>query len=250
MMETLQESEFVEEDLQMFRNCLRFGVNDRILCHCGPRWLSGHIVGAAVLDANSIIPYLVKTDPMLGLPSKKISVPKDTEDVCVQEICFDPYMELHLTKSAAYAVRDSCRPSLRFTVGDAVVCRVRNSVEDGLEQWASGEISVLWPTLPACSAAHHVCDVSSCGTCAEMTGMFDELPSVVPYKINLKAGSWIYCHRDHHTLIRREGMQPHDRVSGISKRIEVRKSQDGSKERVDHETERCKRIRDTNDESM
>jgi len=240
-----QEPEFTEEELHMFRDCLRFGVNDHVLCNCGPRWLSGHIVGAAVPDASSIIPYLVKTDPRPGLPSKTISVPKDTDDVCIQEICFEPCMELHLTKSAAFAVSDSCRPNLRFTIGDAVVCRVRNSVDDGLEQWAVGEVSLLWPKLPPCAGAHHACEVGSCGTCAEVTGVFGELPNVVPYRIDLKSGSWVYCHRDHHTLIRREGMQPQQRVRGISRRMEVRTSQDGSKERVDHETGRCKRMLDS-----
>lgn len=247
MMSTLppQEAEFTDEELQLFRDCLRFGVNDRVLCNCGPRWLAGHIVGTAVPDANSITPYLVKTDPLLGIPSKTIKVSKDTDDVCTQETCFDACKELHLTRSAAHRIGGSCKPKLRFNIGDAVVCRVRNNVEDGLEQWVAGQVSLLWPTLPTCAVKHHACEVADCGTCAEVAGMFDALPDVVPYKIDLEAGSCIYCHRDHHTLIRRHGMQPHERVRGISKRIEGRTSKDGGKERIDHETGRCKRMLDS-----
>merc|ERR1712066_913865 len=122
----------------------------------------------------------------------------------------------HLTKAAAYAVSDSSKPLLRFGKGDSVACRVRNSQEDGLEQWLTGEVSLLWPALPACALHQHACDEPSCGTCEEMT---DELPSTVPYRIDLKAGGSVYCHRDHHTLIRKNGMQPRERVRGISKRM-------------------------------
>merc|ERR1712113_585282 len=65
--------QYTEEMLDQIRKGLRFELNDRVLCNCGPRWLSGHVVGAAVPDASSIIPYLVKTDPRLGLPSKTLT---------------------------------------------------------------------------------------------------------------------------------------------------------------------------------
>merc|ERR1719335_80623 len=73
----------------------------------------------------------------------------------------------------------------------------------------------------------------------EVSGKF---PGFVPYKIDLTSGGWVYCHRDNHTLIRRQGMEPLTRVRGISKRLEVRKGQDGSKEKIDHMTERRKRL--------
>lgn len=218
-----------EEELEQFRGNLRFGLNDRVLCNCGDRWLSGHIVGSAVPDDDDILPYLVKTDNRPGLPSSTISVPFDEDEVCVQEVCFEPSSlpELRLIKAATAIVNESSRPKLRFSTGDNIVCRIRNDPNDGLEQWVPGVIDMTWAEIPG----------ERTWSMADMTG---EYADVVPYKVSLKSGRSVFCHRDDHTLIRREGMQPQERVKGISKRMELRRREDGSKEKIDHVTERRK----------
>jgi hypothetical protein len=226
-------AEFTEADLEKVRASLNFGLNDRVLCNCGPRWLVGRVVGTAVPDDDELLPYLVKTDPSPGLPSNTISVPEDNnDDVCTQEVCFDPISEMHLIQAAAALVSETNRPKLRFAVGNKVRCRVRNSPNDGLEQWLPGEITAAWPKLSG----------EEVEETWDMGGITGEFPDVVPYRVDLVDGRWIYCHRDDHTLIRREGFQPLARVRGISKRIEVRNAEDGRKEQIDHVTERRKTL--------
>jgi hypothetical protein len=217
-----------EEELDQLRKELRFGLSDRVVCDCGPRWLSGHIVGTAVQNDGDVLPYLVKTDPLPGLPSSTISVPEDDDVICVQEVCFDPTLQLHLVKAAAGQVPVESNKKLRFAVGDQVVCRTRNNPQDSLEEWIPGTISEIWPQLPG----EQKWDMG------EVEGTF---PDSVPYKIEHASG-WMYCHRDDYTLIRRDGMQPLTRVRGISKRLEVRTCDDGSKEHIDHVTERRKKF--------
>merc|ERR1711966_89952 len=106
------------------RKRFRFSLNDRVCCYCGPRWLSGQVVGAAV--------------------------PQDSEDICVQEVCFDPDSEMHLVNAASQSVSESSKPKLRFAVGDKIMCRVSSSPEDAddLEKWVPGTISEIWPKIP------------------------------------------------------------------------------------------------------
>lgn len=219
-----------DQELEDFRKGLRFGMNDRVLCNCGPRWLSGHIVGTAVPEdeEEDLLAYLVKTDPLPGLPSATISVPRDSSEICVQDTCFDPNSQLHLVKAATITAPASSKSKLRFALGDKVVCRICNDPQDGLEQWVSGKISETWPKLPG----EHKWSMG------EVSGNY---PDVVPYKIDLVSG-WVYCHRDDHTLVRRQGLQPQTRVRGISKRMELLKCADGTRERIDHVTERRKRL--------
>lgn len=220
-----QPEEPSEEDIIRFRKTLRYDLNDRVLCFLGPRWLSGLIAGSAVPDEGDMLPYLVKTDPLAGLPQRTISVPADNDQTCTLEVCFDPVNELHLLKASA----QSSKGKLRFSVGEKVVSRIRNDSKDGLERWVSGTVSALWPELPGERKW-------------ELGGVEGEFPAVVPYKVALATGSWIFCQRDHHTLIRREAMAPQARAKGTSKRMEARVTKDGTKERVDHETERRKRM--------
>lgn len=228
-----QPAQYTEQDIEKLRGMLRFGLNDRVLCWVGPRWLSGHIVGTAVVDQDKeLLPYVVKTDANPGLPSRTISVPSDTDDICKQEICFDPCAQINLVKAAARSLPGSKKPNLRFAVGDKVVCRIQNSPKDGLENWAPGAINEIWAKLPG-DLTWNLGDISG------------QFPDVVPYKVNMASGGWIYCHWDNHSLIRREGMEPLHRVRGISQRMEVRKAEDGSMEKIDHVTERRKRMFDT-----
>lgn len=221
--------QYTEQELKDFRKGLRFGLNDRVLCNCG-RWVPGHIVGTAVPNDGMLLPYLVKTDKLPELPSNPISVPEDSDEVCRQEVCFEPNNQLWLTQAAAIPIPETCRPKLRFKVGDNVCCRVRSNPEDDLEQWESGEVNDVWPRLPV-----HLEPTWDMG---EFAGRYAEY---VPYQVLLAAGrKLIYCHRDDHTLIRREGMQPSTRVKGISKRLEIVKHADGSSEMIDHVTERRK----------
>lgn len=228
MMQQLQQPK--EEDLKRVRDSLRFDLNDRVVCYCGPRWFSGHVVGSAVPDEGEILPYLVKTDPVSGCPTRTISVPSDNDEICTQEVCFDPLSQLHLVKAAAQEVKGSVRPKLRFGVGDGVVVRIKNSAKDGLEQWVEGRVGSTWPKLDNPLETWEVGGVS---------GVF---PETVPYKVDLGNGGWVYVHRDNFTLIRREGLQPQTRVKGISKRMEVLEAPDGSREKIDYQTERRKRM--------
>jgi len=223
-----------EEMLAQFRSSLRFALNDRILCNLGERWFPGAVVGTGICTDEDLFPYLVKTDSVPGAPSTTISVPSDEDAVCVQEVCFQ-LSELRFVKCAAPPVVNQ-KKSLRFAVGDRVVCRVRNG-EDGLERWDPGTVTFLWPELPG----ERAWDMGN--------GMSGEYAAVVPYKVDLQRGNWIYCHKDHHTLIRREGMAPQTRARGVSKRMEIRTNEDGTRERIDHETERRKLLVDQSDDS-
>lgn len=227
-----QQPECSDEMLEAFRSGLRFGLNDRVLCWCGPRHFSGHVVGTAVPDLASGTPfaYLVKTDALPEVASRTISVPSDNDGCCVQEVCFDPATQLDLVRCAASVITETHKHKLRFALGDKVVCRIQNHPDDGLENWVPGFISEIWPEIG--EAAWDV---------GEASGKF---PNVVPYKIELsacKSGRWVYCHRDDHTLVRREGMQSVVRVKGISKRIEHLTGADGDKFCIDHVTGRRKR---------
>merc|ERR1712032_423716 len=200
-------------------------------CYCGPRWLSGHIVGTAVPDDDGILPYLVKTDPLPGVPTRTISVPQDDDEICRQEVCFDPYSELHLMKAAAAPAPEAGKRNTRFTVGDEVVCRIRNRPDDKLEQWVPGKVSETWAKVPGEQKW-------------EIGGVSGDYPDAVAYKVDLSPSGWIYYHRDDYTLIRRKGLEPQTRVKGVSKRMEVRVAKDGSKTRFDHATERGKRLQE------
>jgi len=216
--------------LKGVRASLRYGLNDRVICRSRSCWFSGHIVGTAVFEEAGLFqlsPYLVKTDPRPGIKSNIIRVENDNDEICKLEVCFDPLSELYLIKAAAVVVAKSRKPKTRFTVGDKVVCRVHSNIDDGLEQWVSGTVSLTWAKLGTVSLT------------SEINRAYLDL---VPYKINLNSGGWIYCHKDDHTLIRREGLQSQIRFRGTSKRMEVRQSEDGTKERVDHATERRKRM--------
>lgn len=185
---------------------MRYGLNDRVICRSGSRWSSGHIVGTAVFEEDGLFQlssYLVKTDPRPGIQSSIIRVENDNDETCKLEVCFDPCSELHLIKAAVAVPPKSRKPRTRFAVGSKVVCRVCNNIGDGLERWVSGTVSLIWAKLAG-----------------ELTSEFHSAHlDVVPYKIDLSSGSWIYCHKDDHTLIRREGMQPQIRVRGTSKRM-------------------------------
>merc|ERR1712176_835771 len=107
-----------------------------------------------------------------------------------------------------------------------VTCRVGND-DDGLEAWCLGVVVSVNAPLPAAQ------------TCCDHDHQFS---SSVAYRVKLDNGSEVLCHADNYTLIRRAGLEPQDRVKGVSKRIEDRLCQDGSRVRFDHMTERQKRL--------
>merc|ERR1712187_60504 len=80
-------SEFLRKMQSERDQPLRFSLNDRVVCNLGPRWVGGKVVGADV-DNEEDWAYLVKTDPHPGMKSDTISVPEDSEEICVQEVCF------------------------------------------------------------------------------------------------------------------------------------------------------------------
>ena len=76
---------YTKQNLKEIRKNLRFSEGDRVICNCGPLWLPGSVVGTAVESDGELFPYVVKTDPIPGMPSRTISVPGDNSQVCVQE---------------------------------------------------------------------------------------------------------------------------------------------------------------------
>jgi len=172
---------------------------------------------------------MVRTDPLPGISSRTMLVPIDKDGVCTQEVCWGKN-DMHLVKAATQNVKETARPKLRFAVGDQVVVRIRSSQGDGLEQWVDGKVAELWPELGGEAKW-------------EVNGISGEFPSNAPYRVDVGDGKWVlYCPRDNFTLIRRAGLQPQKRCKGISKRLEVRRAKDGSKEKFDHQTERGKRM--------
>lgn len=207
---------------------LRFDLNDRVICYLGVRWAAGNIVGVDP-DEKDDWCYLVKLDNHPGMEGRTISVPQDSDRVCVQEVCFLP-PQMELVKGAAPELPKSTgKSTLRFAQGDRVSCRVRNG-QDKLENWCSGTVEAEYPELPG---------PHEWGDDDEVMGSF---PSKVAYRVKLDKGGIAYCHLDNYTLIRKEGLEPQERVKGISKRMEDRKTSDGALVRFDHVTERQKRL--------
>lgn len=169
--------------------------------------------------------YLVKTDPHPGIESRTICVPEDSEEVCVQEVCFSPG-QMELIKGAAPELLD--KPSFRFEVGARVCCRVRHKA-DMLENWQVGSVESVHPKLTG------PLDWGD----EDIQGVF---PASVAYRVKLDGGGLVFCSADNHTLIRREGLEPQTRVKGVSKRMENRKELSGELVRFDHMTERKKRL--------
>jgi len=217
-----------EQSWQEQRPDLRFDLNDRVVCNLGVRWAAGNIVGID-LDLKDDWCYLVKLDHHPGTEGRTISVPQDSDRVCVQEVCFFP-PQMDLIKGAAPELaKTTGKSTLRFASGDRISCRVRNGT-DKLENWLSGKVDVEYPELPG---PHQWGDED------EVMGTY---PSKVAYRVKLDQGGVVFCHADNHTLIRREGLGPQTRVKGVSKRMEDRKTPDGALVRFDHVTERQKRL--------
>jgi hypothetical protein len=208
---------------------LRFSQGDRVMCNIGPRRLAGVILSLNVEDPeepdpSNLIPYVVKTDSILGEePSRTISAPSDNDMVICRERCFHSKTEMELAKWAAPIGFDKAKkPS--FSVGDAVAIRVKDR-HDGYEQWADGKIVEVWPVFPGPKGEG-----------------FLKFAEAVPYLVSLQdnQNQTFYCHRDEHTLIRKPENKPRTQRKTISKRFEIRKLDNGSFEKFDHVTLRGK----------
>eukprot|EP00747_Dinoflagellata_sp_TGD_P204121 gnl/TRDRNA2_/TRDRNA2_77780_c0_seq1.p1 gnl/TRDRNA2_/TRDRNA2_77780_c0~~gnl/TRDRNA2_/TRDRNA2_77780_c0_seq1.p1 ORF type:complete len:446 (+),score=76.50 gnl/TRDRNA2_/TRDRNA2_77780_c0_seq1:51-1388(+) len=214
---------------------LRFDLNDRVVCNIGMRWIGGGIVGRDPEKKEGWC-YLVKTDPHSGLESRTISVPSDSEKVCVQEVCFG-LDQMHHTKGAAPELPDhTANKSFRFELGQRVTCLVRHQA-DLLENWQAGVVDAVNPMLPGPGEWGEGDIDGELATSIVFRGFF---PASVPYRVQLDRGDFVFCHADNHTLIRREGLEPQTRVKGISNRMEDRKDASGLMVRFDHVTERQK----------
>lgn len=149
----------------------------------------------------------------------------------MQEVCFDPKTQMHFTRTAAQELQEGkAKPTLRFAVADKVAVRVRSDQTTGLERWVEGVVEELWPKLGKTPEKWEI---------AGVTGAF---PNTVPYKVKLSTGGFVYCTRDNFTLIRREGLKPKTLAWGISKRMEVAQAADGSWEKIDHQTEKRRKV--------
>lgn len=207
---------------------LRFSQGDRVLCNMGERRLAGVVLSLNVEDPEDpreLIAYVVKTDNYPGVaPSRTISAPGDVDMVVCRERCFNSVSEKDFTKWAAPLVPDRSKP-LRFAVGDAVAIRVKDN-DDGYEQWADGNVVDVWYEFPE-----------------PMGQGFVRTAAVVPYKVSLQSdpNQTYFCHRDEHTLIRKQENKPRITGKTISKRFERRQLDNGSFEKYDHVTLRSKR---------
>lgn len=206
---------------------LRFDLNDRVVCNLGPRWVGGHVVGTDA-DNEQDWDYLVKVDRHPGLLEGSLTVPEDSDRICIQEVCFGVENMEQIKGAAPEVPLDNSKQKLRFKAGDRVACRIRNG-DDGLEVWCLGAVAVVNAPLPG------PLDWGGDG----LSGMY---PSTVAYQVNLDNGTVVFCHADNYTLIRREGLEPQNRVKGVSKRMEDRQCLDGSRIRVDHLSERQRPI--------
>merc|ERR1711879_968778 len=123
---------------------------------------------------------------------------------------------------------DMSKQKLRFKAGGRVTCRVRSG-GDGLETWCVGVVAALNAPLPG---------PLEWGD-EDLSGTY---PSTVAYRVKMDNGTEVFCHADNYTLIRREGLEPQERVKGVSERMEERLCPDGSRVRFDHLSERQRRI--------
>merc|ERR1712232_239995 len=123
----------------------------------------------------------------------------------------------------------STPPKLRFACGDRVAFRIEDSA-DGLDQWLCGQVKETWSKL-------------------EGPHTFDgvKFAMEVPYLLEADSSESLselcyYCHKDDHTLIRKENHAPQTRTRGIAKRMEKRLGPDGTFEMFDHVTLRRKTV--------
>lgn len=203
--------------------------------------MDGRLAPGRVLQKNYRDPddglfsaYLVKTDRLSeALPSTKTGVIRDAPEFCTRETCLPmPLEKLVMFCAQQHAVL----PQLRFLVGERVSFRI-DDAEDGLAQWLRGMVKEVWPKLP-----------QPC----EFEGV--QFADTVPYLLEAdeccgRTERSFYCHRDDHTLIRREEHIPQTRTSGIVKRMEKRLLADGTRVIFDHATCRSKPVMSGSDSS-
>lgn len=222
-----------------FTGKLRFEQGDRVICRLGQRLAPGRILQTNAGDPDDprgglFVAYVVKTDALSSdLPPETVGVPHDGEALCVRETCLPESLE----KIAMFCAQaDQQQHKLRFSPGDRVGFRVEDTSE-GLDQWICGVVKETWPRLAGPYEFEGV-------TFAE----------TVPYAVVSDAGHarpepLLYCHRDDHTLIRKEANVPQSRTRGVAKRFEKRTLTQGSLEMFDHVTCRSKRVRAESEDS-
>merc|ERR1712224_440908 len=126
------------------------------------------------------------------------------------------------------AQRYDSPPKLRFAPGERVSFRVEDA-KDGLDQWLCGEVKEAWPKL------HQPCQF-------EGVQFVDTVPAVEADSTFGRLEVSYYCHRDDHTLIRKEENMPQERSFGIARRMEKRVLAGNTTVTFDHATCRSRKI--------
>ena len=172
-----------------------------------------------------MLPYVVKLDPPIG---RAVSVPRDANEVCRAEICFDEARP----GGVAFAVK--CMPKhkktsvqRRFNVGDRVACAVEDA-NDRFTDWAAGVVL----------AVDHTVDV--------------EGAPPVPFRVRLDEDRVVLVHRDEHWLIRDSALQaagPRQAADGTRALARFVKRQRGDTwEMVDHATRKVRVVVEQDDD--
>lgn len=199
------------------------------------RLVPGRVVQVNIRDPDDgfFVAYMVKTDRLsCSLPSNTMGVPRDTEAFCVRETCLPMSLEKMVMFCAQHYVT---LPKLRFAPGERVSFRVEDG-EGGLDQWLCGTVKETWPNIP--------------GPC-EFAGV--QFCDTVPYSLEAdsttgRSERTYYCHRDDHTLVRREDHMPQKRRKGIAQRMEKR-ALAGSTVIFDHATCRSREVQGESESS-
>ena len=181
----------------------RFEKFDRVVCKIGGEqgWAPGTIQALDESDPSdptgkTVLPYVVKIDPPIG---RLISVPYDENPVCRAEICFGQWPEGDLFGlNLGFSLR--CRPkrklaTRRFGLGDRVACAVEDSTGD-YTVWAPGVITDV------------DYNVEDDARAVQLNWDWTRGGGVMPYRVLLDSGAYIFVHHDVHWLVRDLNLQP------------------------------------------
>lgn len=208
----------------------RFGIRDRVVCFVGGQY--GWQVGTVqMLDQphpekkDIFFPYITQLDNL----NRLVSVPHDDPGCCRPEVCFEDSFrgEPCLTDVAPLGA-PSPRPTLRFGVGDRVVCLTAGpGGEEWHRTWLPCTVVETWYQAPVWP------------------------DQVVPYRVVVDVmrenqrkrkrehGVHLSVHKDTHTLIRSLALQKPGRFVDAD-RFTRRTRTDGGREVIDQQTRKVR----------
>ena len=225
----MQQTELDDEDRAFIRcassrmvrerltpDCRRFGKHDRVVCRLAGRrlWAAGTVTELyCELDdryhGETQVPYLVKIDA----PNERvICVPRDEPNVVRAEVCFGqhtadglsfslwckpvrkPACASHMISFRSNAAARS--KTRRFGVGSRVACSIEDVSGDDDITWAAGTVvEVDYDAAPDARKLYATWD----WPCAD---------GILPYRVQLDSGGYVFVHRDEHWLVLHLKLQP------------------------------------------